>query len=201
MQTGRGADRIKAVVIGASAGGLHALLRLFARLPPDCAVPLVVALHRYPDAEEEGLEVFFRGRCPLPVHDAADKDDIAAGQIYFAPPDYHLLIESAASFALSVDAKVNFARPSVDVLFESAARVWGAGLLGVVLTGANGDGAEGLRRIKELGGMTVVQDPATAEYPVMPRAALATGAVDLVLCIEEIGELIGRLGSGAARDL
>jgi two-component system chemotaxis response regulator CheB len=126
-----------------------------------------------------------------PVREASDKETIEPATIYLAPPDYHLLIEDG-HFALATDARVQFARPSIDVLFETAAEVYGDRALGVILTGANADGAAGLRSIRERGGLTVVQDPATAERSAMPAAALAATPVDAVLPLEEIGPFLVR---------
>ncbi len=180
---------LKAIVVGASAGGVQALDTLLSLLPADLQVPLVIVQHIHP-AEDDGLAGVFAHRCPLVIKDAEDKEEIRAGTVYFAPPDYHLLIERAGTFALSVDEKVNYARPSVDVLFESAAHVWHSQLLAIVLTGANNDGAQGIRVVKACGGTTIAQDPATAPYAAMPQAAIDTGALDRVLSLEGIGEFI-----------
>ena len=130
----------------------------------------------------------------LDVRDAGDKDPIVGGCIYLAPPDYHLLVEHG-SFALSVDERVQFARPSVDVLFESAADAYGERAIGIILTGANADGAEGLRRLKQRGGVAIVQAPDSAERPEMPSAALAATEVDAVLPLDEIAPYVVELCS------
>jgi two-component system chemotaxis response regulator CheB len=136
---------------------------------------------------------FFETRCPLPVREVDDKDEIKPGHVYIAPADYHTLVEPG-HFALSIDAPVMFSRPSIDVLFESAADSYGSELVAVVLTGANDDGSRGVRYVHERGGLTIVQDPATAERPEMPAAALATGLIDRVLPIEEITLVLNEVG-------
>ena len=128
----------------------------------------------------------------LPVKEADDQDELEAGHIYIAPPDYHLLVERG-SLALSTDEKVQFSRPSIDVLLESAADAYASRLIAVILTGANEDGAIGIRRVKEMGGRTIVQDPSTAERASMPQAAVDTGAVDMVLSLEEIPRVLVEL--------
>jgi len=137
--------------------------------------------------------------CPLRVTEARDKEPLQAGQVYLAPPNYHLLVECNGSLALSADEKVNWARPSIDVLFESAVYAWGGDLVGVLLTGANADGVRGLQRIQERGGWTLVQTPESAECPEMPRAAIAAGCAGEVLSIPQMGQRLSVLGSGGAQ--
>lgn len=168
------------------------LLRVFSA---DFPLPILIALHLHPWQDRYFL-AHFAQICPLRVKEADDKEAIAVGTVYFAPPNYHLLVEDDLTFSLSVDEKVNYARPSIDVLFESAADALGCRLAGVVLTGANHDGAQGLRYIKGKGGMAIVQDPHTAENAYMPNAALEATAVDHVLPLEEMGHLLGTLSSG-----
>ena len=177
------------VVIGTSLGGLHALGIILSRLGADFALPIAVVQHRGTEGESATLTSLLQRRCVLPVSEANDKEPLVGGHIYLAPPDYHLLVDGGR-FALSTEARVQHARPSIDVLFESAADVFGARTLGVVLTGANADGAAGARHIKRRGGHVVAQDPATAEAPQMPTAAIAAGAVDRVLTLDEIGGYI-----------
>ncbi len=183
-----------AVVIGASCGGMAALARIFSHLPAGYPLPVLVAQHLHPQ-QDDGFFLHLGERCPLPVKAADEKEVIAGGHIYFAPPNYHLLVEKDLTLALSVDERVQFSRPSVDVLFASAAEAYGSRLVGVVLTGANNDGADGLRMIKERGGLAVAQDPATAVADCMPRAAIAAVAVDQVLAVDEIGRLLAALGA------
>jgi two-component system chemotaxis response regulator CheB len=175
--------------MGASAGGLHALSRCLAPLPASFPLPLLVAQHIHPETGTAYADLL-QARCRLRIREAEDKEYLEAGVVYLAPPDYHLLVDSREILALSIDEKVNFSRPSIDVLFESASDVFGPALVGILLTGANHDGAHGLRFIKVRGGTTVVQDPATAEYDAMPRFALAETAVDFVLPLDEIGPFL-----------
>jgi two-component system chemotaxis response regulator CheB len=179
------------VVIGASAGGLRALEQVLGSLPAEFSIPIVAAAHR--SRESELFASVIQGTVALPVREAEDKEPLAAPGIFLAPPDYHLLLEPGGLLALSVDEPVSFSRPSIDVLFESAADAYGAGVLGVLLTGANHDGTHGLARIRAVGGLAIVQDPKTAESPEMPRAAIASGAVDSILPLGDIaGELVRR---------
>ena len=157
---------------------------LLPTLPPDFPAPIALVFHRA-QGSDDMLVHFLRKHCPLPVEEANDKTPIYPGQLYFAPADYHLLVEDD-HFALSTEPPVSYARPSIDVLFESVADVYAAHAVGVVLTGAGHDGAAGLAAIKRRGGLTIVQAPATAENSHMPNAALATGLVDQVLAIEEM---------------
>ena len=177
------------VVVGSSWGGLHAVAALLAGLPDDVDLPVVVAQHRHPDSLEDALIGALRAQVDRPVVEVEDKLPIEPRHVYVAPPGYHLLVERG-SFALSVDERVQFARPSIDVLFESAADEYREGVIGVVLTGANEDGAAGLARIKERGGATIVQDPASAARRTMPDAAIAAAAPDAVLPLAEIGRFI-----------
>jgi two-component system, chemotaxis family, protein-glutamate methylesterase/glutaminase len=176
------------IVIGASWGGLRAVGELLDALPDDLDVPIVIAQHRRDVGL--GMASLLATRTRLRVEDVEDKQPIERGHIYLAPPDYHLLIQPGW-FSLSTDERVNYARPSIDVLFESAAQAYGDRVIGVILTGANEDGAAGLARVKALGGVAVIQDPASAERHEMPGAALAaTAAADAVLPLEEIGPFI-----------
>lgn len=167
------------VVIGASWGGMRALGRVLSELPADFPIPIAVAQHRDADAEDDLLPTLLARHTPLEIADADDKDPLMPGRVLLAPPGYHMLIEGATepgapgSVALSIDAPVQFARPSIDVLFESAAAEYGPRSVGVVLTGANADGACGLQEIKRRGGYAIVEDPTTAERREMPEAALA----------------------------
>jgi two-component system chemotaxis response regulator CheB len=179
------------VVVGCSWGGLAALGRLLEHLPDEVDVPIAIAQHRGPDSLRGALQAALQRHLARPVVEAGDKDPVETGHVYVAPPDYHLLVEPG-SFALSVDEQVQHARPSIDVLFESAADAYGAGVIGVVLTGANADGAAGLARIAARGGVAIVQDPETAEAREMPEAALAA-APATVLPLEGIGPFLGQL--------
>ena len=174
------------MTIGASAGGMAALGKLLSMFPGTFPLSVIVVQHLHP-LEGGYLPEFLNRKCSLPVEGVEDKTPILKGHVYIAPANYHLLVERDERFSLSIDARVNYSRPSIDVLFESAARVWGSGLIGIILTGANQDGTFGLRRIKECGGLTIAQDPGTAETPFMPKAAIDAGVVDRVMTLEEMG--------------
>ena len=183
------------VVVGSSWGGVNALGRLLSSVPLDLAAPIVIAQHRR-DAPSM-LAKLLALQTGWTVRDAEDKDRIVPGTVYLAPAGYHLLVESAGHLALSTEGPVRYARPSVDVLFESAAAAYRTGVIGVVLTGTNDDGAAGLAVIVARGGQAVVEDPSTAERPAMPLAALATGIPAAVLPLDDIGPHIGRLCDAA----
>ncbi|MBW8757046.1 MAG: chemotaxis protein CheB [Burkholderiales bacterium] len=187
------ARRIEAVVIGASAGGFEAILAVLKDLPPAYPMPLVAVLH-LPDHHESRLPELFGHRLALQVREARDKEPLAPGILYVAPSGYHLQVEADRSFSLSCEARVNYARPSIDVLFETATDAYGQALAGVILTGANYDGAAGLAGMKVAGALTIVQDPASAEVPTMPEAAIRRAAPDLILPLAEIRSLLARLG-------
>jgi two-component system chemotaxis response regulator CheB len=174
------------LVIGASWGGLRAVGTVLADLGDDSPAAIVVAQHRGPSSGERLVHLLQR-QTALPVREAEDKDELLPGSVYLAPPDYHTLIESDGTIALSTEEHVRYARPSIDVLFRSAAEAYGERCVGVVLTGANEDGADGLALIKALGGVAVVQDPRTAERREMPSAAIDATNADLVLPLDEIG--------------
>ncbi len=174
-----------AVIIGASAGALGALSLILPRLGPDFPLPIVVVVHIPPDRRSV-LAAIFDAKCRLRAVEAEDKEPLEAGVIYFAPPDYHLLIEDRDTIALSNEDQVLFSRPSIDVAFESAAEVWGDGLIGIVLTGANQDGALGLKAIAAAGGTAIVQDPREAYSRAMPEAAIDACPDALILKIDGI---------------
>lgn len=182
----------KAVVIGVSSGGLEALKVLVPGLRPDFALPVLIVQHLAPHADSY-LPVCLNALSPLTVKEAEDKESLRPGVVYVAPPDYHLLVEQDATLSLSVDPKVNFSRPSVDVLFETASDAFGSKLVGIVLTGANHDGAAGLARIKRRGGLAIVQSPESAQAPAMPQAAMDATAADHVLSLHEIAPFLNHL--------
>jgi two-component system chemotaxis response regulator CheB len=184
--------RIDAVVIGGSAGGVDALLQLLPALPADYALPVICILHLPPDRESRLAELF-NERLPLPVREAADKGAIQAGTLYFAGPGYHLSVEQDFTFSLSCEPPVHYARPAIDVLMESSADAYGAGLVGILLTGANHDGADGMARIRACGGFTVVQDPLDAQVGVMPQEAIRRCDPHLVLPLARIHALLPML--------
>jgi two-component system, chemotaxis family, protein-glutamate methylesterase/glutaminase len=182
-----GAARAKLVVIGTSLGGLHALEVVLRGLAHDFPLPIAIVQHRSGEWEGQKSQLarLLQIHTPLPVIEASDKEPLAGGHVYLAPADYHLLVDDGR-LALSTDARVCHARPSIDVLFESAADVYREGVVAVLLTGANADGTAGSLRIKRRGGAVVAQDPRGAESPVMPQSAISAGVVDRVLPLEEI---------------
>jgi two-component system, chemotaxis family, protein-glutamate methylesterase/glutaminase len=177
------------ICIGASWGGLHAVGQILADLPDEIEQPIVVAQHRHRDSPEGTLAELLQLRIARPVRDVEDKMPIEPRHVYLAPIDYHLLVQRG-SFGLSVEERVQYARPSVDVLFESAAYAYGPGVIGIVLTGSNEDGAAGLATIKRRGGVAVIQDPAEAVRRTMPDAAIAATAADAVLPLREMGKFL-----------
>jgi two-component system chemotaxis response regulator CheB len=183
---------VTAVAIGTSAGGVDALLAVLPALPSGLRPPVFVVLHLPPDRPSRIVDIL-GPKCAVPVVEAEDKAPARPGTVHLAPPDYHLLIEDGDCLALSADAPVLFSRPSIDVLFESAADVYGAGLLGIILTGSSADGAAGLQAVHRAGGTTVVQDPRDARVPLMAEAALRLTTVDLVLPLDGIAALLQTL--------
>jgi two-component system chemotaxis response regulator CheB len=184
--------RIDAVVIGASAGGVEALGVLLPRLPANYR-PAVICILHVPSDRESRLAELFAERLPLPVKEAADKEPIAPGTVYFAGSGYHLSVERDFTFSLSCEPPVHFARPSIDVLMESGAEAYGPGLAGILLTGANHDGAAGMAAIHANGGLTVVQDPDDAQVDTMPRSAIDRFSPHLILPLSGIGALLPML--------
>lgn len=179
------APEAKAIVIGSSAGALEALSAILPALPQDFALPIMIVVH-VPAHRDSALSELFQAKCRVRVKEAEDKEPIVPGTVYFAPPDYHLLVEAGQSLALSSDEPVLFSRPAIDVLFESAADAFGAGLVGVVLTGANSDGARGLKAIADAGGRALVQSPRGAFAATMPEAAIEAVPGALVIPLERI---------------
>ncbi len=180
---------IEAIVIGTSAGGIDALSRLLPALPADARLAVFVVVH-LPPAQPSLLTEIFQPRCALRVQEAEDKQRVEPGTLYFAPPDYHLLLDAGPQLALSADPPVHFSRPSIDALFESAADVYGKALLGIVLTGASEDGANGLLAIHQAGGATLVQRPSDAATPAMPLYAIQRCPAARVLGLEDMGMLL-----------
>jgi len=184
--------RYEAIVIGSSAGGLNALKILFRGLSEGFHIPLIIVQHISADSENYLIQILNDIRV-LQVKEADEKEQPMPGMAYLAPPNYHLLLEPDRTFTLTIDERVNYARPSIDVLFETAAEAYKDKLIGIILTGANNDGSRGLKRIKELGGLTIVQDPDTAEVESMPRAAIQTSVTDHILPLEEIAAFLNSL--------
>lgn len=184
------------VAIGASLGGFIAVRTVLESIRKDLGCGIVVAQHRANDPHSRLVELLAR-TCPMPLVEPEDKTPIEPNHVYLAPSDYHLLVEPGA-ISLSVDPPLLYARPSIDILFESVADAYGPNAIGVVLTGSNEDGANGARAIKRAGGKVLVQDPLTAQSPVAPRAVLAKTEVDAVLPLDDIaGAIAGCLGLGS----
>lgn len=188
---------VEAVVIGASAGGVHALLTLLSGLPDRFSLPIVAVLH-LPKERDSRLADVFQQRLGMAVREAADKEAIAPSTLYFAGSGYHLSIEMDRSFSLSCEEPVHYSRPSIDVLMDSAADAYGPSLAGVLLTGANFDGAAGLARIKQRGGLTAVQDPEEAQVATMPQAAIRKLKPNLILTLDGIRQLLIQLDQNHA---
>ena len=189
----------EAIVIGVSSGGMNALKFLFSRLPADFSIPIIIVQHIGARSDNEWIKLL-NEKSNLTIKEADEKEKIACpteqslgretGKVYIAPANYHLLIEKDRTFSLTIDELVNFARPSIDVLFESAAEAYKNKLIGIVLTGSNNDGAKGIKQIKEYGGLAIIQDPETAESPTMPASALAVIQPDYILSLEKIVQLL-----------
>lgn len=180
--------KYQAIVIGTSAGGLFALSQLLENLPADYPVPVIIVQHRSKD-QRDLLEEVLQHKCLIKIKQADEKELIKAGLVYIAPSDYHLLIEKDKTFSLSSDEPVRFSRPSIDVLFETAAIVFKDALIGIILTGANSDGATGIETIKKYGGLTIAQDPAEAQFPFMPKAAAEKG-VNYIWMLSKIKDFL-----------
>lgn len=178
-----------AIVIGVSAGGFEVIKKLVSSLPSEFSLPIIIVQHIGESTGSEWVEILNK-QSLIRVKEADEKEAITGGTLYLAPPNYHLLVEGDRTFTLTIDERVNYARPAIDILFETAAEVFGSNLVGIVGTGANFDGAKGLLRIKEYGGVTIVQDPGTAEVDVMPKAAITTAGPHLILSIDEIIQYI-----------
>lgn len=181
--------RYEAAVIGASAGGMNAMKAIFSLLPASYPLPFIVVQHIGARSDGWWIE-FLNEKSQLRVKEADEKEPIEKGTVYIAPPNYHLLVEKDRTFTLTIGERVNFARPSIDLLFESAAEVYTDRLIGILLTGSNHDGALGLKKIQDLGGLTIVEDPATAEWPGMPEAAIAASQPDYILPLNSITTLL-----------
>jgi two-component system chemotaxis response regulator CheB len=179
----------EAIVIGVSSGGLNAMKVMFSCLPKEFNTPIIIVQHIGSQSENLWISLL-NDKSNLYIKEADEKESIENGKVYIAPPNYHLLIERDKTFSLTIDERVNYARPSIDVLFESAAEAYKSKLIGVILTGSNNDGTNGMKRIKEYGGLTIVQDPATAESSYMPASAIAVVQMDYILTLENIIKLL-----------
>lgn len=183
---------VDAIVMGASAGGVEALLTVLRSVRPGFTLPILAVLH-LPEERNSQLAQVFQNRLPIAVREARDKETIKAGTLYFAPAGYHLSVEDDLSLSLSQEDKVFHSRPSIDILFDSAADAYGPRLAGVLLTGANSDGARGLAKIRAAGGLTVIQDPKTALARTMPEAGLSLHTPNYLLPLSDIGPLLVQL--------
>lgn len=181
--------KYEAIVIGVSEGGMQALSSLLASLPVGFSMPVIIVYHRM-STPDSFLEEHLDGLCKLKVVEAVPNEKIMSGKVYIAPGGYHLMIEREKLFSLSVDAPVNYSIPSIDVLFDSAADVYKEKLIAVILTGANADGSNGLKKIRALGGLGVVQDPETADVRFMPESAISIAGADHILALEDIGPFL-----------
>jgi two-component system, chemotaxis family, protein-glutamate methylesterase/glutaminase len=184
--------QVDAVVIGASAGGIEALMQILPALEAPLQAPILVVLHQ-PRERSGRLTDVFAAVCAVPVREVEDKEAVRPGVVYFAAPDYHLLIDPGPRLALSADEPVHLCRPSIDVLFESAADLYGARLLGIILSGSNRDGADGLLAVRRAGGIAIVQHPDSAQAETMPLSALSRDAADFVLALPEIAAVLRSL--------
>ena len=181
--------KYEAIVIGVSSGGMNAMKVMFALLPKNFNTPIIIVQHRGARSDNQLIKIL-NENSNLSIKEADEKEKIENGNVYIAPPDYHLMIESDKTFSLTVDERVNYARPSIDVLFESAAEAYRDKLIGVILTGSNSDGTAGFKKINEYEGLTIAQDPKTAESAYMPASAIAAIKPDYILSLEDIIKLL-----------
>jgi two-component system chemotaxis response regulator CheB len=183
----------KLLVIGGSAGSLQVILSLLAAIGEGFPMPVLILLHRN-GGFESSLEDIFSSRTSLPIREVEEKDPLRAGTIYLCPADYHVLLEKDHSFSLDYSERVHFSRPSIDVTFRSAADIFGPGLICLLLSGGNSDGAEGMQYVQERGGLTAVQDPATADVPYMPQQVINRMKVDFIVPTDDIPRFVRQLG-------
>ena len=184
--------KYEVVVVGVSAGGLEALSHLIPSLPAEFSLPIIIVQHLH-ESSDNFLAEYINGKSALQVKEIMDKEPILPGNVYIAPANYHLLVEEERAFSLSTEGRINWSRPSIDILFESSADVYADKVIGIILTGANNDGCMGLKKIKELGGLSIVQDPETAQSDCMPRAAIKAVKPDYVLKLEQIAPFLENL--------
>lgn len=182
----------EAIVIGASAGGLKALKTIVQNLPAAFQTPMLVVQHLSPHSDSF-MARYLNQITHMQVKEADEKEPVREGHIYIAPPNFHLLVEEDRSFSLTVDEKVNYARPSIDVLFETASIAWKDRLIGLILTGANNDGSKGMQSIKARGGLTIAQSPQSADSPEMPSAAIECGCIDHILDLSDLAGFLHQL--------
>jgi len=182
----------EAIVIGVSSGGMNALKFIFSALPASFSIPIIIVQHVSARSDNEWIKLL-NDKSNVTIKEADEKEKIETGNVYIAPANYHLMVESDKTFSLTIDEHVNFARPSIDVLFESAAEAYKSKLIGIVLTGSNNDGAKGIKRIKECGGLVIIQDPETAESSTMPASAIAAVQPDYILSLDRILQLLTKI--------
>lgn len=187
-------NRFNAIVIGCSAGGFKALKKILPLLPKSLPIPIIIVQHIAKGNNDHMIQSF-NNICSLSVKEADDKEIPTAGYIYFAPPDYHLLISEFGEMTLSVDPPIQYSRPSIDELFISAAEYYFEKLIGIILTGANNDGTNGLIKIQDSGGTVIVQNPKTATVSTMPQSAIQNTKIDYILPLEKITGIIIELSS------
>lgn len=177
--------KYKVIVMGLSSGGMEALKTIFAALPGNFKIPIVIVQHLSPRSDSQWIEILNK-RYGITIKEAEEKEMIKSGTIFLAPPNYHLLLEKNGSFSLSIDERVSYARPAIDVLFDTAAEAFGKKVVGVVMTGSNQDGAAGLKKIKKCGGLAVVQNPETAFSSYMPQEAISQAEPHHILDLQGI---------------
>jgi two-component system chemotaxis response regulator CheB len=182
----------KAVVIGTSAGGLSALDKIFSGLDENFNLPVILVQHKHVESDDY-LAKYLNRLSHLNIKEADEKEPIKEGNVYIAPADYHLLIEEDFTLSLNIDERVHYCRPSIDVLFETAADAYGRHLIGIILTGANEDGTQGMIKIKEEGGLTIAQNPKSAEVAYMPKSVIEKIEVDYILNLEMIAQLLNKI--------
>ena len=187
-------ENCKVLIIGGSAGSLEVLMNIFPNLKPISSFSIVIVLHRK-NSEDNMLEELFALKTQIPVKGVEDKTPLESGFIYIAPSDYHLLFEKSGLLSLDISEKVNFSRPSIDVSFESASEVYGSNLIGILLSGSNSDGTQGLIAIKDAGGKIIIQDPENSKMPFMPKNALSNTSPDFILNENEILQFILSINS------
>jgi two-component system, chemotaxis family, protein-glutamate methylesterase/glutaminase len=183
-----------AIAIGTSAGGMFALSAILEKLPVSYPLPIMIVQHRA-KSPKELLEDVLRRKCRIHIKQADEKESIEGGTVYIAPPDYHLLVENDKTFSLSSDEYIRYSRPSINVLFETAAIVFRDTLIGIILTGANNDGAEGISMIKKYGGLTIAQHPDDAQFPFMPRASIETNNIQYIWTLSEIQNFLLKISN------
>ena len=184
--------RYKAIVMGLSSGGMDVMKEIFSGLPEDYGIPVIIVQHLSPRSDSQWIGIL-NEKYKIEIKEAEEKEEIKKGTVYLAPPNYHLLLEKDGSFSLSIDERVSYARPAIDVLFETAAEAFGEKVVGVVMTGSNHDGSAGLKKIKRCGGVTIVQDPRTAFSSYMPQEAIKNVDPHHVLDLQGIVQFLNSL--------